>query len=134
MHTVRLPVSQHGPFSNTQDVREGVSTTGLDVLAGLALPDANGSPLDGELKRRGVLAGLRTRSGRYPCALPCKEGHRSLQANLPTRPPARGLRSPRTAPLSLRRANLLTLPQKEQKYLECWDTSIFLICFLSEAP
>ena len=28
----------------------------------------------------------------------------------------------------------LYLPQKLQKYLECWLTSIFLICFRSEAP
>ena len=26
------------------------------------------------------------------------------------------------------------LPQKEQKYLECWLTSIFLICLRSDAP
>lgn len=25
-------------------------------------------------------------------------------------------------------------PQKLQEYLECWDTSIFLIIFLREAP
>lgn len=27
-----------------------------------------------------------------------------------------------------------TLPQNSQKYLACWDTSIFLICFLKLAP
>lgn len=27
-----------------------------------------------------------------------------------------------------------TLPQKEQKYLECWLTSIFLICLRRLAP
>ena len=29
---------------------------------------------------------------------------------------------------------LRTLPQKLQKYLECWLTSIFLICFRRDAP
>ena len=32
------------------------------------------------------------------------------------------------------RGSMRTLPQKLQKYLECWLTSIFLICFLREAP
>ena len=65
--------------------------------------------------------------------MPCNEPLRREVAGLPRQLSNATCSCTRRQPLPPR-PRRRTLPQKLQKYLECWLTSIFLICFLSEAP
>jgi hypothetical protein len=124
-----------------------VGAAGHDLLAGLAAPDADGDALHGELRWRDLKGEGESQRSVECCSAKalsrpvCQRRVASPLLALPTPPrpaPARtptstsrGARSPTPTGLP---PPARTLPQKLQKYLECWLTSIFLICLRRDAP